>query len=135
MKKVMAFGTFDVFHQGHQYYLQQSKSLGDQLVVVVALDQTVFEVKGFSPQDNQELRLQNVATSGLCDLAVLGNPENKFKVLEEHKPDIIALGYDQVAFTQNLEQAIIDLGLSTKIIRIESYKPEIYKSSYLKNKN
>lgn len=44
-KIVMAFGTFDVFHPGHEYYLTQAKKYGDILIVVVARDKTVEKVK------------------------------------------------------------------------------------------
>ena len=39
MKKVMAVGVFDLLHAGHLHYLEQAKSLGDHLTVVVAHDQ------------------------------------------------------------------------------------------------
>ena len=128
----MTFGTFDLFHQGHEHYLNQSKALGDELVVVIARDQTVEQIKNFTPHQNEQIRHKNVQDTQIANLVVLGNLEDKFQVLREHKPDIIALGYDQVAFTENLNNFIIDNDLSTKIIRISSFHPDKYKSSIIK---
>ena len=38
--KVMAVGVFDLLHAGHLHYLEQAKSLGNHLTVVVAHDDT-----------------------------------------------------------------------------------------------
>ena len=46
MVTVMAFGTFDVLHPGHHFYLEQARKLGDNLVVVVARDANVKKLKG-----------------------------------------------------------------------------------------
>lgn len=44
-KKVMAFGTFDLFHPGHQYYLSEASKSGDELIVVIARDLRVEHIK------------------------------------------------------------------------------------------
>jgi cytidyltransferase-like protein len=44
-KVVMTFGTFDVFHPGHRFYLAEARKLGDRLLVIVALDSTVEKIK------------------------------------------------------------------------------------------
>ncbi len=126
MKKVLAFGTFDRLHPGHEYFLSEAKKLGDYLVVVVALDETVQLVKNRSAKQNQTERLENVEKNHNVDKARLGNSGDKYKVIEEEKPDIIALGYDQHAFTDQLE---IKFGKTLPIIRIDSFFPEKYKSS------
>ena len=41
MVRVMAVGIFDLLHAGHLHYVEQAKSLGDELVVVIAHDETV----------------------------------------------------------------------------------------------
>ena len=41
MTRVMAVGVFDLLHAGHLHYMEQAKSLGDHLTVVVAHDDTV----------------------------------------------------------------------------------------------
>ncbi|MCK4554319.1 adenylyltransferase/cytidyltransferase family protein [Candidatus Parcubacteria bacterium] len=129
-KKVMAFGTFDIFHKGHENFLEQARQCGDCLIVVVARDKTVAEVKGNLPQNNEQARLKTVVKSGLADKVVLGNIKDKYKIIERFKPDVICLGYDQQAFTESLEEKLKEYNLlNTKIVRLKSYCPEKYKSS------
>ncbi|MBU2575665.1 hypothetical protein KKF64_01055, partial [Patescibacteria group bacterium] len=45
------------------------------------------------------------------------------------KPDIIALGYDQKAYTENLEKQMKKRGIDVKVARLKPYKPTKYKSS------
>ena len=77
-------------------------------------------------------RLKTVAALSMVTKAVLGNHEDKYHVIRKWKPDVIALGYDQFVFTQNLNKIIIDLGLSTQIVRLMPYSPQIYKSSLIR---
>jgi glycerol-3-phosphate cytidylyltransferase-like family protein len=64
----------------------------------------------------------------------LGNQADKHKVVLKYKPAIIALGYDQHVFTQTLQKTLIDNNLNSEIIRLESYFPQVYKSSLLQAK-
>ena len=131
MKKVLVFGTFDLLHPGHLYFLKKAKEQGDLLSVVVALDETVMKVKGKLPVNNQEKRRANLLKTGIVDEAVLGNPGDKHKIIESIRPDVICLGYDQKAFTENLAESLKKRGLNITIKRIDAFKPEIYKSSKL----
>lgn len=133
-KLVMAFGTFDYLHAGHENYLKQAKKLGDELIVIIARDQTVRSVKGQPPVNNENQRLKNLRLTGWADKVILGNLENKHQVILKHQPDVIALGYDQYAFTQTLQKTIIENSLSTEIIRLMPYFPQVYKSSLLREK-
>lgn len=125
MKTVLAFGTYDVFHKGHEFFLREAKSYGDRLVVVVARDSNVEHIKGRRPQDNEQKRMKNVQAFDAVDEARLGYEEwgKHLQVLEDVQPDVICLGYDQ--------QAKLPKG-AWEVVRIESYKPEIYKSSKLR---
>ena len=133
MKKVIAFGTFDRFHAGHESYLRQAKFLGSSLIVVIARDQTVKRIKGRLPNDNEKERKAAVKAHGAADKVILGELSDKYAVIRKHKPDIIALGYDQFAFTYRLKKFLIDRGLNSKIIRMKPYKPAVYKTSILRN--
>jgi FAD synthetase len=66
-KVVMAFGTFDILHAGHEHYLNQAKELGDYLIVVVARDQTVRSVKGEAATNSEKVRLNNLKKTGLAN--------------------------------------------------------------------
>ena len=134
-KSVIVFGTFDVFHLGHEYFLKKAKALGDYLTVVIARDKTVKKVKGEYPQHNEKQRMENVKSSGIPDKVVLGNFDDKYKIIRKIKPNIIALGYDQFVFTYKLNKMIIDEKMDTEIIRLESYEPNLYKSSFIKSAN
>ncbi len=132
MKKVMVFGTFDVFHKGHENFFKQACNYGDQLIVVVARDEIVKKVKGKLPDNDEISRLGVIKSFAQADKVILGNRVDMYKRIAQIKPDIIALGYDQTAFTENLQKKLVELGLgTTKIIRLKPYKPEKYKTSIL----
>lgn len=130
--KVMAFGTFDFFHAGHDYLLQQAKSLGDYLIVVIARDITVKRIKGQFPENNEKKRLKAVKNHQAVDKAILGEISDKYTAIKKFRPDIIALGYDQFVFTQRIKPVMIKHKINGKIVRLSPYKPEIYKSSIIK---
>lgn len=132
-KTVMAFGTFDYFHAGHENYLKQAKALGDYLVVVVARDETVKMVKTRSPLNAEKKRFKDVSSCIHVDKAVMGNLDDKYKVIKKYRPDIIALGYDQFVFTYNLEKFLIQEKLNAEIIRLQPFKPDVFKSSLLRS--
>jgi len=133
MTTVLATGTFDMVHKGHIKFLTQAKALGDMLVVVVARDETVMKVKGHRPQHTEEQRLMDVKLIPVVDKAVLGYAGDKYKIIEEIKPDIIALGYDQVAFVAPLAEELKKRHITARIVRMKPFYPDQYKSSTLKN--
>ena len=96
MTRVMAVGIFDLLHAGHLHYVEQAKSLGEELVVVIAHDETVRKQK-HEPVTGQDLRRRMVEGLKPVDKAVIGNPPGVpiFEILGKIKPDLIALGYDQ----------------------------------------
>lgn len=132
-KKVMVFGTFDIFHPGHRSFLRQAKKYGGYLIVVVARDETVEQVKEQRPMNNEQKRAKIIQESGLADEVVLGNLKDKYAVIKKHKPDVICLGYDQKFFIDNLKEKLAEFGMEkTKIIKLKPFKSEIYKSSKLR---
>ena len=95
MVRVMATGTFDILHMGHIYFLREAKKLGDELVVVVACDNTVRKLK-HEPVTPEQLRLGIVKELRMVDHAVIGKENDMYEIVSELNPDIIALGYDQI---------------------------------------
>lgn len=129
MKKVMCAGTFDIIHPGHLYYLSEAKKHGDKLIVVVARDETSKSFKGKKPLHNEKERLEAVRTLKIVDEAVLGNEGDIFKIVEQIKPDVICLGYDQNVQKSQLEEELEKRGIKSDVIRISPYMPHLYKSS------
>ncbi|MDP2736602.1 MAG: adenylyltransferase/cytidyltransferase family protein [bacterium] len=128
MKTVMAFGTFDLLHAGHINFLKQAKRRGD-LIVVIARDKTVGQVKHKMPRHNEIERLRAVRGLKLARTVVQGSLTDKFAALKKYKPDLIALGYDQTHFTAELKKKFKHI----KIIRLKAFQPEKYKTSIIKN--
>ena len=130
----MCAGTFDIIHPGHLFYLSEAKKYGDRLVVVVARDQTSESFKGNKPVHNEKERLEAIRTLDIVDEAILGHQGNIFNIVEEIKPDIICLGYDQKIQKQELENELKKRKSKAEVIRIDSYMPSIYKTSKINRK-
>ncbi|KAA0002584.1 MAG: FAD synthase [Thermoplasmata archaeon] len=118
MARVMATGVFDLLHIGHLHYLKEAKKLGDELVVVIATDETVRKRK-HNPIMPQEMRRELVEALKPVDRAVIGYTDDFLRIVEEIKPDIIALGYDQDA--GDLEKKLGERGISARVVRCTRY--------------
>ncbi len=116
----MATGTFDLLHMGHIYYLKEAKKLGDRLVVVVARDSTVRKLK-HEPITPEEMRLDLIKELKIVDEAVLGHKDDMYATVKEIKPDIIALGYDQVHDEKKIEQELKSRKMVARVVRLPKY--------------
>ena len=132
MKTVMCAGTFDIVHPGHLFFFSEAKKLGDKLVVVVARDETSERIKGRKPLHNERERLEAIRSLDIVDEAVLGKSGSIFNIIEEIKPDVICLGYDQKVQKQELEDELKKRNLKADVYRIGSYMPNVYKSSKMR---
>tara|TARA_Y100001970_G_scaffold90209_2_gene113708 strand:+ start:9186 stop:9632 length:447 start_codon:yes stop_codon:yes gene_type:complete len=123
----MAVGVFDLLHAGHLHYVEQAKSLGDELVVVVAHDDTVRKQK-HEPITSHELRCRMVSGLKPVDTAMVGNPPTSpiFDILDVVKPDIIALGYDQKHSVDAIREGLDGHGHShIEVIRVEGLSDDL----------
>ena len=116
----MATGTFDLLHLGHIYYLKQAKKLGDKLVVVVATDKTVRRLK-HEPVNPEEIRLNLIKELKVVDEAYLGHEDDMYEIVEEIKPDIIALGFDQIHDENYINSQLKKRKLNVKVIRLSEF--------------
>lgn len=126
-QKVMLFGTFDILHKGHVYFINEAAKYAEQIVIVLARDCNVERLKNKLPLQTEEERLISVQIAFAFAKVVLGDLENFYRPIQDFQPDVIALGYDQKAN----ETEIQTLFPKIKIIRIEAFEPEKYKSSLL----
>jgi FAD synthetase len=101
-------------------------------VVSLARDVNVRKIKGKTPRNPEDNRVIKVSESKLADKVILGAKTQYISHILKQKPDIIALGYDQRAYTKNLKALLAKKGLDVKIIRLEAHKPHKYKSSLIK---
>jgi len=126
MKKVLVFGTFDLLHPGHKNFLEQAKEKGDFLVVVVARDENVNDIKGMYPEEDEKIRKNKLNALDIVDEVIMGykNYKKRMDIIREINPDIICLGYDQDVKLP---------GGKYEIIKLIPYKPDQYKSSLLKS--
>lgn len=128
--KVMVFWTFDVLHPGHVYYFEQAKQYGHELIVVVARDETVQNIKWKSPRNPQKVRAQAVLDVDIVDKVSLGSTTDPYDVLLEFKPDVLCFGYDQKSFNGPGLQSFLDThNMRPNIENIDAYEPERWKSS------
>ena len=132
MKKVLVLGAFDGIHEGHLNLFKQAKKYGDYLVAVVGRDEVIKKVKGRYPEKNEKERFSDIEKQDMVNEAKLGDLANPYKIINEIKPDVICLGYDQNSFTKNLRKEIKKIGIKIEIHRLKSYKPNKYHSSIFK---
>ena len=128
LRVVLAGGVFDIIHPGHIHTLNSAKALGDVLVVVVATDTTAQKIKKRKPLHGQNQRRDLVRSLSMVDLCVIGQEGDIFKTVELIKPEIIALGYDQVHQEKFITDGCRKLNLDIKVARLQSPVPEISSS-------
>ena len=127
-KIVLAGGVFDIIHPGHIHTLTAAKALGDVLVVAIATDKTAQKMKKMQPLHNQELRCELVSSLSMVDEAIVGHEKDIFETVKEVKPDIIALGYDQIHQEKFISDGCKRISLDVEIVRLQSPIPKLSSS-------
>ena len=125
---VFAGGVFDIIHPGHIHTLEAARRLGDMLVVVVATDATAKRMKRRAPLHSQDQRRRLVASLSVVDLCLVGDESDIFRTVDRVRPQVIALGYDQVHQEKFIMDGCRRLGLDARIARLQSPVPEISSS-------
>ena len=95
MRRVITFGTYDLFHIGHLRLLQRAKTLGDYLIVGVSTDALNMKKKGRTPVMPQEERLAIVASIGCVDAVFFEESlEEKRDYIRKHGAHVLVMGDD-----------------------------------------
>ena len=121
---VLAGGVFDIIHPGHIHTLNAAKKLGDVLVVVVATDNTAVKMKKRRPLHSQMQRQEMVNSLSTVDLCLIGQEGDIFKTVNRVRPQIIALGYDQIHQEKSITEGCKKIKLDARVARLQSPIPE-----------
>lgn len=92
---VMTNGCFDLLHAGHVTYLEQSRELGDRLIVAVNSDESVKQLKGESrPINGLQARMAVLSALACVDWVVPFTEETPERLYCRLLPDVIVKGGD-----------------------------------------
>lgn len=95
MIKVITYGTFDLFHEGHYRLLKRAKALGDYLIVGVTTEAYDKARGKLNVVDSLMTRIENVKRSGFADEIVIEESQGqKVNDIKKFQIDIFAIGSD-----------------------------------------
>lgn len=95
MKKVITYGTFDLFHQGHYNILKRARELGDYLIVGVTSESYDIERGKLNVKDSLLKRIENVRKTGFADEIIVEEYQGqKISDIIKYNVDCLVLGSD-----------------------------------------
>jgi len=105
MKKVITYGTYDLFHYGHRRLLERAKALGDYLIVGVTTDNFDLERGKMSTCNNVMERIEAVKATGLADQIIIEEYKGqKIDDIQKYGVDIFAIGSDWEGYFDYLKE-------------------------------
>ena len=132
MKKVITYGTYDLFHYGHQRLLERAKALGDYLIVGVTADGFDQARGKINVQQSLMERIEAVKATGLADEIVVEEYEGqKIDDIKRFDVDIFTVGSDWAGHFDYLKEycKVVYLprteGISSSEVRAEQRKLKI----------
>lgn len=105
MKKVITYGTFDLFHYGHRRLLERAKALGDYLIVGVTAEDFDKARGKINVQQSLMERIEALKATGLADEIIVEEYEGqKIDDILRYNVDIFAIGSDWLGKFDYLKQ-------------------------------
>ena len=97
MKRVITYGSFDLFHEGHYRLLQRAKALGDYLIVGVTTESYDRQRGKLNVVDSLMTRMENVKKTGFADEIIIEESSGqKYSDIKKYNVDIFTVGSDWV---------------------------------------
>lgn len=94
MKRVITYGTFDLFHVGHLNIIKRAKKLGDYLIVAVSTD-SFNEIKGKKCVIPDDERMAIVESIRYVDKVIPEETwEQKIDDIKKYNIDVFVMGDD-----------------------------------------
>lgn len=95
MVRVITYGTFDLFHEGHYKLLERAKQLGDYLIVGVTTEGYDEKRGKLNVVDSLLTRIENVKKTGFVDEVIVEEDlGQKLRDIKKYKIDIFTVGSD-----------------------------------------
>jgi len=95
MKKIITFGTFDLFHIGHLQILKRARELGDYLIVGISTDALNYSKKQRNPICSQKQRMDIIRELRCVDEVFFEDSlALKREYLVEYEADVLVMGDD-----------------------------------------
>lgn len=95
MTRVITYGTFDLFHEGHYKLLERARQLGDYLIVGVTTEEYDQARGKLSVVDSLPTRIENVKKTGFADEIIVEESRGqKFRDIKKYNIDIFTVGSD-----------------------------------------
>lgn len=105
MVKVITYGTFDLFHEGHYRLLQRARQLGDYLIVGVTTEEYDQARGKLNVVDSLITRIENVKKTGFADEIIVEESQGqKFRDIKKYNIDIFTVGSDWVGTFDYLKE-------------------------------
>lgn len=122
--RVMTTGVFDLLHLGHVHMLDAARKLGDELYVVIARDETVRKLK-HEPLNPEAVRRELVQALKPVTKALLGRHGDIYAIVEEIRPDVIALGFDQKFSDEEVRAKCAQHGVPVRVARLPEFDHDL----------
>ena len=128
MKKVITYGSFDLFHEGHYNLLKRAKALGDYLIVGVTTEQYDESRGKLNIVDSLDKRIEHVRQTGFADEVIVeDHPGQKAEDVQKYNIDIFTVGSDWTGAFDHMKQycEVVYLertkNISSTIVRTQQY--------------
>lgn len=128
MKKVITYGSFDLFHEGHYNILKRAKGLGDYLIVGVTTEHYDESRGKLNVIDSLMERVEHVKATGFADKIIIeDHVGQKIEDIQKYNVDIFVLGSDWTGKFDYLREycEVVYLertkGISSTMLREKNY--------------